>query len=256
MTGDWRSNVLLLSNDTNLTDGLTPDQHRSGLPVHPGRPGPGVLHRLRGHQHPDLGGLRQQQQLRQLHVGEVLGHPGPLDHQLLGDLAVRPRDRQVGAAEADRPLGRLVPRPRPPTRPGDQNFQQMAYVLQPESKVAPGRHPLRLRLRHPGGPRRFGLPVPGAEGAVTDLKQYEYWDGSTWVRQPGARPRPVIGDSTKSTGLFGWAHRPGQRSELPRRLAGRLHRRQDRRQRQRDERSSTTTTSASTWCSTATAPTT
>ena len=42
------------------------------------------------------------------------------------------------------------------------------------------------------------------ETAVTNLSQYEYWDGEAWVNRQ-AKAAPVIGDSTRSTGIFGWA---------------------------------------------------
>ena len=40
MTGAWRSNVLLLSIDTDLADGLSLAADRVRQPVHQGRPGP------------------------------------------------------------------------------------------------------------------------------------------------------------------------------------------------------------------------
>ena len=40
------------------------------------------------------------------------------------------------------------------------------------------------------------------EDAVTDLNQYEYWDGSKWVTKQ-AKAAPVIGASTRSGGIFG-----------------------------------------------------
>lgn len=47
---------------------------------------------------------------------------------------------------------------------------------------------------------------------MTDLSKYEYWDGNRWVTGNAAVAAPVIGDSTRSTGLFGfivdWANDP------------------------------------------------
>ena len=70
-----------------------PGAHRPRQSVHSGRPKPGVLHRLRGHQHSVRRRLRQRRELRQLLLGEVLGHPRPLDHELLRDLAIQPEHR-------------------------------------------------------------------------------------------------------------------------------------------------------------------
>ena len=60
-------------------------------------------------------------------------------------------------------------------------------------KVAPGK-PAASTPSAPVRPGRLGLlRVP--EGAITDLSQYDYWDGTTWVRDNPAVAAPVLGDS-------------------------------------------------------------
>jgi hypothetical protein len=89
-------------------------------------------------------------------------------------------------------------------RAGDQNFQQMAYVLQPESKVASGDPRYVYAFGTPAGRAGSAFLSRVPEGAITDLGQYEYWDGDTWVRDKPAVAAPVIGDSPNSGGLFGF----------------------------------------------------
>jgi hypothetical protein len=89
-------------------------------------------------------------------------------------------------------------------RAGDQNFQQMAYVLQPESKVAAGDPRYVYAFGTPSGRAGSAFLSRVPEGAITDLGQYEYWDGDTWVRDKPAVAAPVIGDSPNSAGLFGF----------------------------------------------------
>ena len=87
---------------------------------------------------------------------------------------------------------------------GSQNFQQMAYVLQPESKVIPGDARYVYAFGTPSGRAGSAFLSRVPEGAITDLKQYEYWDGDTWVPDKPAVAAPVIGDSPNSAGLFGF----------------------------------------------------
>ena len=87
---------------------------------------------------------------------------------------------------------------------GSQNFQQAAYVLQPESKVAPGGTRYVYAFGTPSGRAGSAFLSRVPEGAITDLKQYEYWDGSSWVADKPAVAAPIIGDSPNSAGLFGF----------------------------------------------------
>ncbi len=98
-----------------------------------------------------------------------------------------------------------------PYRAGDQNFQQMAYVLQPEDQVAEGDPRYLYAFGTPSGRAGSAYLSRVAEGDVTDLSKYDYWDGNKWVRGNAAVAKPVIG-SNRSSGLFGfvvdWANDP------------------------------------------------
>ena len=87
---------------------------------------------------------------------------------------------------------------------GSQNFQQMAYVLQPEDQVPPGGTRYLYAFGTPAGRAGSAFLSRVPESAITDLSRYEYWDGSTWVLDRPAVAAPVIGDSPNSAGLFGW----------------------------------------------------
>ena len=92
-----------------------------------------------------------------------------------------------------------------PYRAGDQNFQQMAYVLQPESQVAStGGIRYVYALGTPAGRAGSAFLSRVPENAITDLSQYDYWDGTTWVKDRPAVAAPIIGDSPNSAGLFGF----------------------------------------------------
>jgi hypothetical protein len=87
---------------------------------------------------------------------------------------------------------------------GDQNFQQMAYVLQPESKVVAGEPRYVYAFGTPAGRAGSAYLSRVPEGELTNLRKYEYWNGNRWVGDQ-ARAEAVIGDSPNSPGLFGWA---------------------------------------------------
>lgn len=87
---------------------------------------------------------------------------------------------------------------------GGQNFQQMAYVLQPEDQVPPGETRFLYAFGTPAGRAGSAFLSRVPETEITDLSQYEYWDGSTWVLDRPAVAAPVLGDSPNSTGLFGF----------------------------------------------------
>ena len=91
-----------------------------------------------------------------------------------------------------------------PYRAGDQNFQQMAYVLEPASQVPEGGTRYVYAFGTPAGRTGSAYLSRVSETSVTDLKQYEYWTGSTWVKNKPAVATAVLGISPRSTGLFGW----------------------------------------------------
>ncbi|AKS33521.1 DUF4185 domain-containing protein [Mycolicibacterium goodii] len=99
-----------------------------------------------------------------------------------------------------------------PYVPGSQNFQQAAYVLQPEDQVGEDGVRYLYAFGTPSGRAGSAYLSRVPEDAVTDLSEYEYWDGKRWVAGNAAVAAPVIGDSTRSSGLFGfivdWANDP------------------------------------------------
>ena len=71
-----------------------------------------------------------------------------------------------------------------PYVPGNQNFQQAAYVLEPEEKVAAGETRYLYAFGTPAGRQGSAYLSRVPEADVTDLSKYEYWDGSTVTTRP------------------------------------------------------------------------
>jgi len=101
-----------------------------------------------------------------------------------------------------------------PYVPGNQNFQQAAYVLQPADQVAPGETQYLYAFGTPSGRAGSAYLSRVAVDDVNNLAKYQYWNGNTntWVTGKPVAATPVIGDSTHSAGLFGpvidWANNP------------------------------------------------
>ncbi|MBO0676126.1 DUF4185 domain-containing protein [Mycolicibacterium sp. S2-37] len=87
---------------------------------------------------------------------------------------------------------------------GNQNFQQFAYVLQPEDQVGENGVRYLYAFATPSGRAGSAYLSRVPEGSVTDLSRYEYWDGSGWVVGRPAAAVPIIGDSTRSAGPLGF----------------------------------------------------
>ena len=83
---------------------------------------------------------------------------------------------------------------------------------EPEDKVGPGETRYLYAFGTPSGRAGSAYLSRVPEDDMTDLTKYEYWDGSEWVQGNAAVAVPIIGDSTHSTGLFGfvvdWANNP------------------------------------------------
>jgi hypothetical protein len=210
MSQGWRSNVLLLSTDTTLYNGL--DLLQTGpafqfIPSAPRALGP-------------LGSevtviptsavsVNNEQYVNYMSV-KSWDRPGRWTTNYSAiSMYDQSTDKWVLVPSTIRSAGWL--RSSTPYRPGDQNFQQAAYVLEPEEKVGPGETRYLYAFGTPSGRAGSAYLSRVPEDEVTDLSKYEYWDGTTWVRGNAAVAAPIIGDST-SGGVFGfvvdWANNP------------------------------------------------
>jgi hypothetical protein len=213
MTGNWRSNVLLISTDHVLGDGLAlvqtgpayqfiPASSRNLFGLFGGSevtviPTAGV--QIDGTQFVNYMSVRS------------WDTPGRWTTNYSAISVYDPTtDTWVLAPSTIRSAGWF--RSSTPYVPGSQNFQQAAYVLQPEAQVGEDGIRYLYAFGTPSGRAGSAYLSRVPEDAVTDLSKYEYWDGKRWVVGKPAVAAPVIGDSTRSTGLFGfvvdWANDP------------------------------------------------
>lgn len=206
MQGNWRNNVLLLSTDRNLSDGFSLLQTGPAfqfIPKVPALLGPfanevtviptsGVA--VLGEQYVNYMSVRSWDtpgRWTTNYSAIAVFEPGPDG----GEWVVVPSTvRSAGWFRSSTPYV-----------PGSQNFQQAAYVLQPEDQVEDGQPRYLYAFGTPSGRAGSAYLSRVAEGDVTDLSKYEYWDGDSWVRGNPAVAAPVIGDSPNSAGLFGFA---------------------------------------------------
>jgi hypothetical protein len=203
MSGDWRSNVLLLSNDTNLTDGLSLINTGPAYQFIPAARNQVFFIGSEVTNIPTSALYANSNNYVNYMSVKSWDTPGrwTTNYSAVSQYDAA-SDKWVLQKSTIRPAGWF--RAQKAYQAGDQNFQQMAYVLQPESQVTPGGTRYVYAFGTPSGRAGSAYLSRVPENAVTDLKQYEYWDGSKWVRNQ-AKAAPVIGDSTRSTGLFGWA---------------------------------------------------
>lgn len=211
MTGDWRSNVLLISTDNDLTNGLQLVQTGyAGRVIGPfkGRLG---LFGSEVTQIPTSGIQIDGKQFVNFMSVKSWDTPGRWTTNYSAiSVYDQSQDKWVLAPSTIRSAGWF----RSSTRyvAGSQNFQQAAYVLQPEDQVGEDGVRYLYAFGTPSGRAGSAYVSRVAEGSVTDLSKYEYWDGSKWVRNRPAVAAPIIGDSKRSTGLFGfvvdWANDP------------------------------------------------
>jgi hypothetical protein len=212
MTGTWRSNVLLLSTDTKLFNGMDLLPTGYAYQFIPGSPG-GVLGLLGSEVTvipTSAVSVLDEQNVNYMSV-KSWGTPGTwtTNYSAISryDQAT---DKWVLVPSTIRSAGWLTSST--PYAPGSQNFQQAAYVLEPEQKVAAGQTRYLYALGTPAGRQGSAYLSRVPEADVTDLSKYEYWDGAKWVANNPAVAAPIIGDSTHSAGLFGfvldWANDP------------------------------------------------
>jgi hypothetical protein len=203
MSGNWRSNVLLLSTDTQLYDGLTLERSGPANQFIPAARNQVFFIGSEVTNIPSSAVYANGENYVNYFSVKSWDTPGRWTTNYSAISQYNPAtDKWVLQPSSVRSAGWL--RSSTPYRAGDQNFQQMAYVLQPESKVISGDPRYVYAFGTPSGRAGSAFLSRVPEGAITDLKQYEYWDGDTWVRDKPAVAAPVIGDSPNSGGLFGF----------------------------------------------------
>ncbi|MGI9125242.1 MAG: DUF4185 domain-containing protein [Mycobacterium sp.] len=202
MTGDWRSNVLLISNDKQLYNGLSLEDTGYAYQFIPAARNQVFFIGSEVTNIPTSAVYANANNYVSYMSVKSWDTPGRWTTNYSAISQYNPAtDKWVLQTSTVRSAGWF--RSSQPYRAGDQNFQQMAYVLEPESKVAPGATRYVYAFGTPAGRAGSAFLSRVPEGSITDLSQYDYWDGSTWVKDRPAVAAPVIGDSTSSTGLFG-----------------------------------------------------
>lgn len=203
MTGDWRSNVLLLSDDTNLSDGLSLIRTGPAYQFIPAARNEVYFIGSEVTNIPTSALYANGDNFVSYMSVKSWDTPG---RWTTNYSAVSKYDEATGKwvlqRSTIRPAG--VFRAQKAYSAGDQNFQQMAYVLEPESKVAPGETRYVYAFGTPAGRAGSAYLSRVPEDSVTVLRKYEYWNGNRWVNDQ-SRAEAVIGDSPNSPGLFGWA---------------------------------------------------
>ena len=205
MTGNWRSNVLLLSDDTQLYDGLTLINTGPALQFIPAARNQVFFIGSEVTNIPSAAVYANGENYVNYFSVKSWDTPGrwTTNYSAISQFVPGPNGGQwVLQPSTVRSAGWFRSSTR--YRAGDQNFQQAAYVLQPESKVEPGGTRYVYAFGTPAGRTGSAFLSRVPEGAMTDLGQYEYWDGATWVRDKPAVAAPIIGDSPNSAGLFGF----------------------------------------------------
>ncbi|HPY23036.1 MAG TPA: DUF4185 domain-containing protein [Mycobacterium sp.] len=202
MTGDWRSNVLLLSDDTQLYNGLSLINTGYAYQFIPAARDAVFFIGSEVTNIPSSAVYANGENYVNYFSVKSWDTPGRWTTNYSAISMYDPAtDKWVLQRSTIRSAGWF--RSSTPYVAGGQNFQQMAYVLQPEDQVAPGETRYLYAFGTPAGRAGSAYLSRVPETAITDLGQYEYWDGSTWVRDKPAVAAPVIGDSPNSTGLVG-----------------------------------------------------
>ncbi len=203
MTGNWRSNVLLLSDDTQLYDGLSLINTGPAGQFIPAARNQVFFIGSEVTNIPSAAVYANGENYVNYFSVKSWDTPGRWTTNYSAiSMYDEATDKWVLQPSTVRSAGWF--RSSTPYRAGDQNFQQAAYVLQPESKVEPGDARYVYAFGTPAGRTGSAFLSRVPEGAMTDLGQYEYWDGDSWVRDNPAVAAPIIGDSPNSAGLFGF----------------------------------------------------
>ena len=203
MTGDWRSNVLLLSDDKNLSDGLSLINTGPAYQFIPAARNQVFIIGSETTNIPTSGVYANNNNYVNYMSVKSWDSPGRWTTNYSAISQYDPAtDKWVLQTNTIRPAAFF--RTWAAYQAGDQNFQQMAYVLQPEDKVAPGETRYVYAFGTPAGRAGSAYLSRVPADSVTVMRKYEYWNGTRWVNS-AARATEVIGDSTSSPGIFGWA---------------------------------------------------
>ena len=203
MSGDWRSNVLLLSDDTELYDGLSLINTGPAFQFIPAARNQVFFIGSEVTNIPSAAIYANAENYVNYFSVKSWDTPG---RWTTNYSAISMFDEATGKWVLQPSTVRSAGWFRSSTtyRAGDQNFQQMAYVLESESTVGPGEERYLYAFGTPAGRAGSAFLSRVPESTITDLSKYEYWDGTTWVLDRPAVAAPVIGDSTNSGGLFGF----------------------------------------------------
>ena len=203
MTGNWRSNVLLLSSDTELYDGLTLINTGPAFQFIPAARNQVFFIGSEVTNIPSAAVYANGQNYVNYFSVKSWDAPG---YWTTNYSAISMYDPATDTWELQPSSVRSAGwfRSSTPYVAGSQNFQQAAYVLEPETKVGPGGTRYVYAFGTPSGRAGSAFLSRVPEGAITDLAQYEYWDGSAWIPDKPAVAAPIIGDSPNSAGLFGF----------------------------------------------------
>ncbi|MGI9163104.1 MAG: DUF4185 domain-containing protein [Mycobacterium sp.] len=203
MSGDWRSNVLLLSDDTQLYDGLSLINTGPAYQFIPAARNQVFFIGSETTNIPTSAVYTDTKNYVSYMSVKSWDTPGRWTTNYSAvSMYDAASDKWVLQTSTVRSAGWFRSSTR--YRAGDQNFQQMAYVREPDSKVAPGETQFVYAFGTPAGRAGSAFLSRVPEGSITDLSQYDYWDGSKWVQDRPAVAAPVLGDSPNSAGLFGF----------------------------------------------------
>jgi hypothetical protein len=203
MSGDWRSNVLVLSQDTKLYNGMTLLQTGPTYQFIPRAPralglfgsevtiiptsGVAVL----GNQYVNYMSVKSWDTPGRwtTNYSAISEYNPTTDTWNLVPSTIR-SDSWFGSSTA--------------YVPGSQNFQQAAYVLEPEDQVGADGIRYLYAFGTPSGRGGSAYLSRVAQGDVDDLSQYQYWNGKSWTTGNPAAATAVIGTQTDTRPIIGW----------------------------------------------------
>ena len=205
MSGNWRSNVLLLSTDTTLYNGMSLLQTGPAYQFIPSYRGALGLFGSEVTNIPTSGiAVLGTQYVNYMSV-KSWDTPGSWTTNYSAVSVYNPvTDKWVVAPSTIRSAGWF--RSSTPYVPGSQNFQQAAYVLEPEDQVGADGVRYLYAFGTPSGRQGSAYLSRVAQDSVTDLSQYEYWDGKsgTWVKGNPAVATAVIGSQNDTRPIIGF----------------------------------------------------